>query len=408
MKTRKTMKVACAALAAVMTMGVVVGCGGAKNYAEKNTAFYIGASGPLSGSAAVYGKAVQRGAELAVEEINAKNEDGIKFTFAIKDDKASKTDVPLNYATMYEAGMQVSLGCVTSGACLEFKSSAVENDLFTLCPSATADDVTKDAPTVYQMCFSDSNQGGVAAKQYFNTDKVPSGVKLGILYCSNDAYSTGIRANFLNSLDRTKFPADKVKEASFTNDASGNPPTSLSSQVDSLKDCDYFFMPIYYTPAAKFMTEGKEKGVKAEAVYFGCDGFDGIDTAIAGFDITTIPQKVSMLSHFSATATDEKTATFVSAYKAKYNNEVPIQFGASAYDCVYAIYEAIKIAKANGKDVPFSISPQDMSKVLCEVFQSDNFKFSGVTTAGKTATWKEDGTVEKTAEIVVIKEATAA
>lgn len=71
MKTRKTMKLACAALAAVMTMGVVVGCGGnsAKNYAENNTEYVIGASGPLTGGASVYGVAVRNSAAMAVEEI---------------------------------------------------------------------------------------------------------------------------------------------------------------------------------------------------------------------------------------------------------------------------------------------------------------------------------------------------
>ncbi|MFR6641472.1 MAG: hypothetical protein ACLUSP_09250 [Christensenellales bacterium] len=48
-----------------------------------------------------------------------------------------------------------------------------------------------------------------------------------------------------------------------------------------------------------------------------------------------------------------------------------------------------------------------MTAVLTEVFKS-SIQILGVTTAGKTATWKEDGTVEKTAEIVVIKEVTAA
>lgn len=402
MKTKKTMKLACAALAAVMTMGVVVGCGGAKNYAENNTEYVIGASGPLTGDYAIYGLSVKKGAELAVEEINAKNEDGMKFKFTIMDDKAGADDVPTNFSQLYESGMQVSLGCVTTGACLAFKPLAVDKNLFTLCPSATGDDVTKDAPNVYQMCYSDSNQGTVAAVQYFNTDQVPADAKLGILYDSSDAYSYGIYNNFIAALDRSKFPASGIKTATFTSDTKND----LTQQAENLKDCNYFFMPIYYSDAAKFIEKAKNK-VNADAIFFGCDGFDGIDS-MDSFDINAITQKVSMLSHFSATATDAKTAAFVAAYKAKYNNEVPIQFGASAYDCVCALSEAIKTAKAKGKDVPYTLSPEDMTAVLTEVFKSSEFKFSGVTTAGKTATWKEDGTVEKTAEIVVIKEVTAA
>ena len=97
MKKSTFFKSASLALACAAAATAFSGCG-SKNYAENNTAFFIGASGPLTGSAASYGIAVQRGAELAVEEINAKNEDGMRFTFEIKDDKASAADVPTNFA----------------------------------------------------------------------------------------------------------------------------------------------------------------------------------------------------------------------------------------------------------------------------------------------------------------------
>lgn len=39
--------------------------------AEETTTIHIGVIGPMTGAAAVYGLAVARGAEIAVEEINA-------------------------------------------------------------------------------------------------------------------------------------------------------------------------------------------------------------------------------------------------------------------------------------------------------------------------------------------------
>lgn len=402
MKKSTFFKSASLALACAAATAAFSGCG-SKNYAENNTAFFIGASGPLTGSAASYGVAVQRGAELAVEEINAKNEDGMRFTFEIKDDKASAADVPTNFAALYEKGMQLSLGAVTSGACLSFKGLAAEKNLFTLCPSATADDVTKDADTVFQMCFSDSNQGTVAAQQYFNTDAVPAGTKLGILYCSNDAYSKGIYDTFKAALDTSKFA--EVSETSFRNDASGNPPTDMNSQVETLKNCSYFFMPVYYTPAVTFMLAAKGK-IASDAVYFGCDGFDGIDTSVKDFDIHTVTQRVSMLSHFFSGSPDEKVQSFVTAYKNKYGS-TPIQFAASAYDSVYAMYEAVKTARAEGKEISYTTAADELGRTLSEIFRSETFTFSGVTTAGGTATWSAGGTVNKRAEIVVIKEADA-
>ena len=308
-----------------------------------------------------------------------------------------------NFAALYEKGMQLSLGAVTSGACLSFKGLAAEKNLFTLCPSATADDVTKDADTVFQMCFSDSNQGTVAAQQYFNTDAVPAGTKLGILYCSNDAYSKGIYDTFKAALDTSKFA--EVAETSFRNDASGNPPTDMNSQVETLKNCSYFFMPVYYTPAVTFMLAAKGK-IASDAVYFGCDGFDGIDTSVKDFDIHTVTQRVSMLSHFFSGSSDEKVQSFVTAYKNKYGS-TPIQFAASAYDSVYAMYEAVKTARAEGKEISYTTAADELGRTLSEIFRSETFTFSGVTTAGGTATWSAGGTVNKRAEIVVIKEADA-
>ena len=55
----------------VMFLFVVclVGCGEEKNVIK------IGSSGPLSGEASIYGQAVKKGMELAIEEIN---KEGIK------------------------------------------------------------------------------------------------------------------------------------------------------------------------------------------------------------------------------------------------------------------------------------------------------------------------------------------
>ena len=397
MKTRKTMKLACAALAAVMTMGVVVGCGGnsAKNYAENNTEYVIGASGPLTGGAAVYGTAVKNSAAMAVEEINAAGGlNGVKFKFVMTDDAHDATKVAANYANLYEGGMQVSLGCVTTKPCLEFKGYAKDDNVFSLTPSASGDDVAKDADNMFQMCFIDSGQGAEAAK--FVKETYPDkNVKLGVLYKSGDDYSQGLYNNFKASLgdDWT------MAVASFTEE------TDFSSQVNILKDCDFLFMPVYYGPAKTFMLQAK--GVVANnAIYFGCDGFDGIDS-IKGFDINTIPQEVSMLSHFNSKATEGKAKEFVDRYNAKYTSEADRgalnQFGAAAYDCVYAIYDAMKKAVESGKSIPANIAPSDLCEILKEVFHSSDFSVTGAT--GTNIKWNEDGTVNKVAVKYVIKNA---
>lgn len=375
---------------AVLCLTSLVGCGGSKGYTSENTEYVIGVSGPLTGAAAVYGTAVENSAQMAVDEINAAGGlNGIKFKLVATDDTHDATKVATNYSSMLEQGMQVSLGTVTTGPGLEFTNLSAEDNVFFLTPSASGDKIPKN-DNGFQMCFADGNQGGVAA-DYVNENY--KGQTIGIFYKSDDAYSNGIYEQFKDNLDESI----KTVEAVFT-DANA---TDFSAQISTLKDCTFIFMPIYYTPASIFMTQAKDQ-VAADAIYYGCDGFDGIESA-KGFDITAIPQEVTMLSHFNSKATEGAAAEFVKKYTEKFGADTLNQFGASAYDCVYAIYNAMTEAIEDGKEIPVTISASDLCDILKAKF-AGGFTYSGVT--GDNITWQENGYVKKGAVKYVIKEAT--
>ena len=393
-------------LSIVLSLGMIgmfASCG-EKNYAANNTTIKIGASGPLTGGAAMYGIAVKNSAQLAVDEINANGGfNGIMLEFVMLDDKHDANNIATNYASLYEGGMQVSLGTVTTKPGLEFKGYANADNVFFLTPSATGDLIPEYA-NGYQMCFADSDQG-TASAVVFNNDY--TGKKVGIFFKADDDYSVGIKDNFVKALDAS-FGTPVM--ASFTDATS----SSFTQQVSELKDCDVIFMPIYYDPAALFMKQGNGI-IKADAIYYGCDGLDGID-AVEGFDIKSITQGVSYLSHFNSNTTEGAAKTYIDAYKAKYGNDAPLnQFGAAAYDCVYAIYEAMK---ASGADIKANISASDLCDILKGEFDSD-FVFRGITGApeadGKsTITWTDkdgnatNGHVNKTPVSYTVKEVTNA
>ena len=382
------LKIACVALIAALCV-TFAGCG-SKGYTSANTEFVIGASGPLTGPASVYGIAVKNAAQLAVDEINeAGGLDGVKFKFVMTDDMHDATKVATNYASLYEGGMQLSLGTVTTAPALEFKNLSAEDNVFFLTPSASGDAVPEN-DNGYQMCFADGNQGGVAAK-YVN--EACKGQTIGVFYKSDDVYSQGIFAQFKEKLD----PSIKLIETVFT-DANT---TDFSSQIDTLKNCKFIFMPIYYTPASVFMTQAKNI-VPKDAVYYGCDGLDGIDS-IENFNINSIPQEVSMLSHFNSKATDGPAKEFIDKYSKKFGKDTLNQFGASAYDCVYALYGAMKAAKEKDPDsVSVTMNASDMCEVLKDQF-NNGYKYSGVT--GNDVSWETNGYVNKSAIKYVIKAA---
>ncbi|MBO7217276.1 MAG: ABC transporter substrate-binding protein [Clostridia bacterium] len=385
----KMSKILAVIMALVLCLACLAGCGAKNSYTANNTEFVIGVSGPLTGAAAVYGVAVKNAAQMAVDEINAAGGfDGVNFKLVATDDVHDATKVAANYASMLEGGMQVSLGTVTTAPGLEYSKLSAEDNVFFLTPSASGDKIP-EFENGYQMCFADGNQGKVAA-EYVNSLNL---AEIGVFYKSDDPYSDGIYKQFKAALNSSI----KVTETVFTGDAS-----DFSTQINTLKDCKFIFMPIYYQPASVFMNQAKSI-IAADAVYYGCDGFDGLAGQFEDFSV--IPQEVSMLSHFDSNATQGAAADFIKKYNEKFDPSTLNQFGASAYDCVYAIYNAMKAAKAAGKEIDVTISASDLCDILKEQFNG-GFSYSGVT--GQNIKWQANGYVEKGAVKYVLKTANAA
>ena len=382
----KAIKILSLSLALVFCVAAFAACAGGKDDGK----FIIGTTGPLTGPAAVYGQGVQNAAQMAVDEINANGGlDGVMFELKMLDDQHKAENVPTLYQQLVNDGMHVSLGTVTTNPALEFKPLAKEDNVFFMTPSASADAVPAGDANAYQMCFADTKQG-VAAGEFVKANY--AGQTIGVFYKSDDAYSKGIYDEFVKTVGSSVTMIAKSFDDSNT--------TDFGAQVQALKDCKFIFMPTYYDPASIFM-KAAANVMSADTTYYGCDGFDGID-AIEGFDINAIPQKVTMLTHFNSNAAEgTMAADFVAKYTAKYGKETLNQFGASAYDCVYAIFNAMKAAKDAGADV----TPDMTASELCDILKAQfagGFTFTGVT--GENITWDAEGYVKKNATYVVIKD----
>ena len=287
--------------------------------------------------------------------------------------------------------MQVSLGTTTSGAGQATSSLYQEEDIFAITPSGSSPAVIykdseneKDAyGNVFQMCFSDPNQG-VASADYIS-EHSDVGTKVGIIYRNDDSYSSGIYKKF--KAEAEKLGLEIVSEQTFLN---GN--TDYSVQVSACKEAgaDVIFLPIYYQPASQILAEANKQGYDVN--FFGCDGMDGILT-MEGFD-TSLAEGLYMLTPFSADAEDEKTQNFVKAYEKKYG-ETPIQFAADAYDAVYAIAQALEESGVSPSD-----STSDITAALEKEFTS--MTFDGLT--GTSVTWNKKGEVSKAPKAVVIQD----
>ena len=385
-------KLLCMALAAAMALGLCA-CGsddGGTTDASTDdgttstatgAAFKIGGTGPLTGDAAIYGTAAKNGAQLAVDEINALGGD-IQFELRYEDDVNDPEKAVNAYNTLKDWGMQLSLGSVTSKP---GEATSVENyadRIFALTPSASSQATTEGKDNVFQMCFMDPNQGTASARYI---DEQDLGTKIAIIWKNDDVYSKGIHDNFVEEAE-----ARGLEIVSDTTFATGND-TDFSVQLSDAqsKGADLVFLPMYYQPASLILKQAKDMGY--EPTFFGVDGMDGILT-LEGFD-TSLAEGVMLLTPFNADATDEKTQSFVTKYQELYG-DVPNQFAADAYDCVYAIKAAAE--KEN-------ITPDMSASDICDALKKGmtEITYDGLT--GKSITWSEDGEPTKDPTVVVVQ-----
>lgn len=375
-------RTAAALLAVAMSVGALAGCS-AKDGATSSDKFLIGGTGPLTGAAAIYGKAVQNGASLAVEEINAAGGvNGMMLEFNMQDDEHNAEKALNAYNKLKDDGIKAFMGTVTSAPCLAVTEVATQDNMFLLTPSGSAVDCTK-GDNAFRVCFKDPDQGKASA-QYISENKLAK--KVAVIYDSSDVYSTGIYQSFKE--ESSKVGLDIVTEQVFT--SSNNTDFSVAIQQIKSSDAELVFLPIYYQQAALIITQADKAGLSTK--YFGCDGLDGLIDQLA--DAKDLANGIMLLTPFAADSKDAKSQAFTKAYEAKFS-ETPNQFAADAYDAIYAIKAALEKSGIS-----------DPNKSYSEVCDALKVAMTQIEVAGVTGniTWDASGEPTKDPKAMVIKD----
>ena len=340
-------------------------------FADEPITLKIAHIGPTTGAAALYGLATQHGAEIAVDEINAEGK--YKIELINEDDEHNVEKVINAYNAALDAGAQMILGSTTSKPCEAAGAQGYTDRVFFLTPSASSVNVIEDKDNVFQVCFTDPNQGSASA-EYIVNHKL--GTKIAVIYNNADVYSTGIRDTFVQKCP--ELGLEIVSEETFTDET-----TDFTVQVGKAQEAgaEIVFLPMYYTPASLILKTAADKNYKP--IFFGVDGMDGI-LDVEGFD-KSLAEGVMLLTPFVATSEDEKVKSFVAAYQAKFN-ETPIQFAADAYDGIYIL---VKAAEKAG--ITSEMSAEEACDLLIAAIL--DLSYDGIT---GSMTWDESGAVTKT------------
>lgn len=385
MKMKNFMKkFAAVSMAVVMTVAFAA-CGGGEDAGNADGAakFVIGGIGPTTGDAAVYGQGVKNAAEMAAEEINAAGGiNGYQVEFKWQDDVHDAEKSVNAYNALKDDGMQMLMGTVTSGPCTAVVALSAEDNMFQLTPSGSAVESIQ-GDNAFRVCFSDPNQG-VGTADYFAENFADA--KIGVVYNSSDVYSNGIFNTFKKEAAAKNL--NVVATEAFTKDSAQD----FTVQIQKMKeaDADLVFLPFYAQEASLFLTQADKAGLDVQ--FFGCDGLDGVIQQLG--DNAALAEGVMLLTPFAADSEDEHSKAFTEAYMAKYNNEVPTQFAADAYDAMYIIKMAAEKA---------GLTPDMSVSDICDAMKTamTEIEFTGAT---GTMTWEANGEPNKSPMAVVIKD----
>lgn len=332
-------------LVSLASVALLAACGevsttgnsGSASGTEIGKTLKIGFNFEETGDVASYGTAEQKGAQLAVDEINkAGGVDGKQIEVTDKDNKSELSEastVSTNLVT--QAKVNAIVGPATSGGTGAAITNAAKASVPLITPSGTQDDLTKGQDYLFRATFIDSFQGKILSK--YVTDNLKA--KKVVLYYDNSSdYAKGIAKAF-----QEEYKGEIVATETF---ASKDTDFQAALTKFKGKDFDALVVPGYYTEAGKIVNQARGIGIDKPIV--GGDGFNSEE-----FISQATPAAATNVYYVSGYSTSgdmtAKAKKFLEAYKAKYNEE-PSMFSALAYDSVYMVAEASKGAK-NSVDI---------------------------------------------------------
>lgn len=285
---------------------------------------------PLTGDQSEQGLQYQKGAQLAVDEINAAGGvNGKKLVEVSFDDQASPNQAVVVAAKIAaDPSIEFVIGHLNSGCTMSAMPTYISAGLAVISPTNSMDQLsTEPWKNYFRACLSD----GISAKRLVDAIYAAGATKLGIFYgnITNDLSAKDVFANYVQQELGKKVYAEETYNPSTDRD--------FSSQVEAFKaaGCDGIVFTGEYTPSALFATQAHAKGYtpimgglsanNPAIIPLGGKDVDGLLT-ICGFDVTN---------------TDPKVQKFVQDYKAAYGSN-PNDTGSRPYDCIYMIADAYK------------------------------------------------------------------
>lgn len=153
----------------------------------------IGVSLPLTGPAASYGEAAQKGVQIAYDEFMASHPElKGRVLLDIQDDKADPKDGISVYQKFKSAGTRIYLGPMVSGVALAVTDLAKNDGTLFILPTATNPRLRGRSPLIYRTCISDDAEGSAVAEYAYKHDPNQA---MAVVHINNE-YGLGVATVF--------------------------------------------------------------------------------------------------------------------------------------------------------------------------------------------------------------------
>jgi len=219
----------------------------------------IAVAGPMTGQYASFGEQMQRGAKMAVKDINAKGGVlGQKIKLLVGDDACDPKQAVAVANKFVSDGVVFVAGHFCSGSSIPASTVYTEEGIIQISPASTNPKLTEEGgPNVFRTCGRDDQQGIVAGNYLADHFK---GKKIAILQ-DKTAYGKGLA-------DETRKQLHKrgIKEVMYEAYTAGE--KDYSALVSKMKAAgvDVFYVGGYHTEAGLMIRQAHEQGYKPQLV----------------------------------------------------------------------------------------------------------------------------------------------
>ena len=318
-------------LVLTVLLGVALIAGGCSSGAQSGSGtgtIRIGWVAPLTGSVAADGQQMLNGAQLAAKQINAAGGIGGKQIVLVPQDDKSDPKEAADIATKFSAdsSLVAVLGNYNSSCVLAEAPIMDQAQLPMIHVGTSPVFTTQDNPYLFRISMTDAFQGSFVTQWMYSEGQND----VAILY-ENDDYGNGLKDTVKNEMGTLggKVAGIWSYEQGKTTDF-----TSLLTSVKS-SGANVLFIGGLYTEGALICEQMQQLGMNLPV--YGTDGLYETDLIKLG---GAAVEGVRVSGLFLPNDTNPKVASFVSAYKAAYN-DTPGTYAALDYDAMNLLAQTI-------------------------------------------------------------------